>query len=350
MSRKVFSLLALALALVLAAVFLLLPAKTARDGIGTRADLLPGLVTRVNDVDRMVVVGAGDRIEATINRDADGWSVAELGAYPADLDTVRAVLAGLAQAEVIEQKTANPDYYSRLGVEDVSRPGATGRRLDLFAGEQEWSLIVGKEAPNRGGFYLRQADATYSVLADFDENIPKDPAGWVNRRVIDIVAGEVAEVKIVHPDGETLTAHKTSADETDFTLLELPEGRELVSAWSINSLGSALSTLDFESVEPQESGESHDWEQAVNVHTVLFSGLKIDAQLLREEDGDFIKLQASAPFQAAEEENAELQTRVGDINRRVSDWIYRIPAFKAKAMLKRQEDLLRELESASGDG
>ena len=348
MSRKAFSLLAIALVVVVAAIFLLLPATTSDDAIGTESALLPGLAARVNEVDRITVVGAGDTVLATLTRDDEGWTVSEFSGYPADLDTVRTVLGGLAQAKIIEQKTANPDYYPRLGVEELSLEDAGGIRLDLAAGQQRWSLIVGKEAANRGGFYLREAQTPTSVLADFDENIPQDAAAWVNTRVIDIMAGEVAEVQIVHPDGETLTARKVSADETDFTLVELPEGRELVSAWSINSLGSALSTLSFESVERLESADALDWDQAVRVQTVLFSGLTVDARLLDTQEGYLIRLEASAPFmEAAGEENPELQLAVDEINQRVSGWVYQIPAFKAEVLTKRPEDLLREVDSSN---
>ncbi len=351
MSRKTFSLLALALAAVVAAIFLLLPATTSDDGVGTERELLPGLAAQVNDVDRITAVGAGDTVLASLIRDDDGWAVTELAGYPADLDKVRAVLAGLAQAEIIEQKTSNPDYYARLGVEDLSLEDAEGVRLDLAAGEQRWSLIVGKEAANRGGFYLREAQTPTSVLADFDENIPQDAAAWVNTRVIDIMAGEVAEVQIIHPDGETVTAQKISADEADFTLLELPEGRELVSAWSINSLGSALSTLSFESVARLEPGGGLDWDQAVNIRTVLFSGLTVDARLLVTQEGPLVRLEAAAPFmEAAGEENPQLQSTVDEINQRVNGWVYQIPTFKAEALTKRLEDLLREVESGNDTG
>ncbi len=47
----------------------------------------------------------------------------------------------------------------------------------------------------------------------------------VDNTVIDLMAGEVAEARITHPDGETVTARKVSADDPDFGLVELPEGR-----------------------------------------------------------------------------------------------------------------------------
>ena len=82
MSRKVFSVIAITLALVLAAIFLLLPGATSRDGIGTADQLLPGLAARVNDVDRIVAVGAGDTVIATLNRNDDTWTVSEFAGLP----------------------------------------------------------------------------------------------------------------------------------------------------------------------------------------------------------------------------------------------------------------------------
>jgi hypothetical protein len=276
------------------------------------------------------------------------------------METVRRVLAGLATAEVIEGKTANPDLYARLGVEGMDGAEASGVRVDLFAGEDQWSIIVGNEAPSRGGYYLRDPASAGSVLANFDERVPAEPSGWVDTRIIDLMAGEVAEVRVVRPwDQGTLTARKVSADETDFTLLELPEGRALKSAWSVNSLGSALSTLDMESVRPES--EAYAWDNAFEVRTILFSGLTVDLSMLRLESGDFVRLRASAPFTAAAETaegesgeaaNQALRERVEEINQRVEGWVYKIPSFKADALDKRLEDLLREPEdsSASADG
>ncbi len=386
MSRKHFSFLAIALVLVLGAILLLLPGQTGQEPGAESAGLLEGYAARVNDIDRVSVVGPGDAVLATLVRGDEAWRVEELSGYPADLAVLREVLGGLAEAEVIEPKTANPDYYARLGVEDVTSEGAGGLRLDLSAGADSWSVIVGDEAPNRGGHYLREAGAAASVLADFTADVPATASGWADATVIDLMAGEVAEVQLTRPDGETLTAHKVSADQSDFSLLELPEGREKKSAWAVNSLGSALSTLDMESVQPLDA---IDWTGAIALRAVRFDGLEVNGQLVRlGEAGDWLRLEASAPFageatdnDAGSEAPAQAES-VGEpeaapaedvadgpegieavpddapnpsvaaaeaINARVGGWAYRIPAFKAEAMDKRLEDLLKPLADASPD-
>lgn len=388
MSRRHVSFLAIALVVVTAAILLLLPGQTGRDTLDADTAAVPGLEAAVNDLDELRVVGAGDTTIARLERGEAGWRVLELAGYPADLEVLRDVLGGLARARVIEPKTDNPAYYDRLGVQDVSDPEAGGLRLDLAGGERRWSVIVGDEAPARGGHYLRLADAAGSVLADFEGDVPADAAGWADATVVDLMAGEVAEVRITHPDGETVTARKVSADDTDFSLLERPEGRQTKSAWSVNSLGNALSTLDFEGVA---RAQDMTWDDAIAVRAVRFDGLVVEAQLLRDTpDGDWLRLEAAVvdsgtddgdatnavidgpagaasgeadPAQEAEADpaqeaqadpaqDAEAPARADAdaINARAAGWAYRIPGFKADAMDVRVADLLREPEAGSDPG
>ncbi len=348
MKRSTVHLLAITLAVVIGAIFLLVPSGTEKpsDADGTAA--IPGLEARINDISTLTVTGAGDRVMATLNRGDGGWTIEELSAYPASIETLREVLGGLAEAEILEPKTDNPDYYDRLGVEPVTGEEAGGLRLDLATEDgAQWSVIVGNEAPARGGHYLRLADAPGSVLADFEANIPADAVGWADSKVVDLMAAEVAEARVTHADGEIITAIKTSADETDFTLQELPEGRETKSAWSVNSLGSALSTLDFEAVRPVDA---LDWTAASELRTVRFDGLVVIARLLRDEtEGDWVRIDVETPYLEAgdtsdAEATAAVQEAADELAGRTRGWAYRIPGYKADAMVPRLADLLREPE------
>jgi hypothetical protein len=130
MSRKHFSLL-LAVTLVVAAAVLLIPGKTSRDSDVQHVLLIPDLQKQVNDLDRLRVSGPGGEPIATLLRGDGSWRVEETNGYRADWNQIRTLLADLAQAEVVERKTANPDYYTRLGVEDTSAPDATGVMLEF---------------------------------------------------------------------------------------------------------------------------------------------------------------------------------------------------------------------------
>jgi hypothetical protein len=110
MSRRHFSLL-LVLTVVVAVLVLLIPGKTGKESEFEQSRLLPGLQEQVNDLDWLQFSGAGATTIATLQRSEGAWRVAEADGYPADWERLRTLLADLARAEIVEAKTANPDYY-----------------------------------------------------------------------------------------------------------------------------------------------------------------------------------------------------------------------------------------------
>ncbi|MDX1379760.1 MAG: DUF4340 domain-containing protein [Xanthomonadales bacterium] len=376
MSRKHFSWLLIVTAVV-AVVVLLLPGRTGQESGYTRAPFLPELQAQVNELDWLRIRGAGGTVVATLERADDHWRVAEAHAYRADWERLRTLLSELAQAEIVEAKTDNPAYYDRLGVEDVTAPAATGLQIEFAEGTGLPAVIVGKRAEGRGGHYARRADAAASALLDRNLDLPAAAKDWLATAIVDIADDEVVEVAVVHPDGERVTARKASADDEHFELQNIPEGREIRSAWTVDSLANALSALSLEAVAPQDDV---DWNDAVQFALVTADGLRVEvegvatgletaADEAAEAPPDvssvpaaehWIRLQAGlyqtvldsaveAPatgdVEAGGGDDAATAVdpteRAAEINRRVSGWAYRIPKYKYDAMSKRLEDLLQ---------
>ena len=63
----------------------------------------------------MTITGAGAQPVATLLRSDAIWSVVERDGYPADVEKVRHTLIGLAEARIVEAKTANPEFYDPTG-------------------------------------------------------------------------------------------------------------------------------------------------------------------------------------------------------------------------------------------
>ena len=377
MSRRQFSLL-LVVTLVVAAIVLLLPGRTGQESGFTRTPFLPELQQQVNDLEWLRGRGAGDRIIATLVRAEDHWQVEEAHGYRADWERLRALLSDLAQAEIVEAKTRNPDYYDRLGVEDVAAADAGGLRIDFAEGSGLPGVIVGKRAEGRDGRYVRLADRAESALIDRSLDLPEAAADWLEKDIVDIADTEVVQVDIVHPDGERVTARKVSADDEHFELEGVPEDREIRSAWTVDSLANALGSLTLEDVAPQDRVA---WDGAVEFALVTADGLRVEAALVAvqpaaaEADGKSAGEGAGADVAAAEhwirlraglyqtaldsavqapgdiaggeagddvvQEGQDPAERAAEINRRVEGWAYRIPKYKYDAMSKRLEDLLQ---------
>ena len=57
--------------------------------------------------------------------------MAEKGGYPADLGKLREYLLKVANAKLVEKKTAKTERYPDLGLSDISDPKAKGTAIDI---------------------------------------------------------------------------------------------------------------------------------------------------------------------------------------------------------------------------
>ena len=351
MSKKHFSALLL-VTVVVAVLVLLVPGKTAKDSTFQKHRLLPGLAALANDIEYVRLTGAGGVTIATLHRRGGTWLVAESSDYRADWKTLRQLLSDLAAAEVSEGKTSNPEFYTRLGVEDMDGSDAAGVSIEFAAETGLPSLIIGNKAQGREGQYVRLSDSDQTVLIDRVLTVPSDLQQWLDREIIDISEGELVELSITHPDGEQILLKKVSADDTDFELQMIPEGREVKSNWTVNSIGGGLASLRLDAVLPDSE---IDWSDAVIVSALTAAGLQVSAKLVSTQEQHWIGLSASVYESASYGETAdagmetdsfiEPAVRVNRINEHVTGWAYRIPQYKIEILTKRMDDLLKSLDS-----
>jgi hypothetical protein len=349
MSRQHFSIIAVLAAVVIALVALLVPQRGGFDPGESGQALLPGLMDRVNDIDRVVISGhAGTK--ATLSKGDGQWRVEELDGYPADWSRLQALLSDLAQMEIVEAKTANPEYYPRLGVEDVTAEGASGTRIDFSAADSAWSVIAGHEASLQYGQYLRIADQPQSVLVDRILDLSPEAVDWADAEILDVGSGLVAEVSILHPDGERVRISKVSADDANFTLKTLPEGREPQSERKVDALASAYAGLRMEDVQadPGAGGQT-----PVDIKVVLFSGERFQVQVFEQDAARWLRvIHESGPNPAAPEADSEAApetaAKVAD-PQRLEGWVFKVADSRLETMAPRLESLLKPLESGSGE-
>lgn len=358
--------------------------------------LLPDLGEDLDRVTRVSVVGAGSAPVATLVRGEDGsWSVAEKDGYPADTEKVRQTLISLAEARIVEPKTANPDFYDRLGVEGVEDEAAGGVAVTLTGADMPVNVIVG-DTEGTSQVYVRQADQAQSFLVDRNPDVGNETTDWLATEILAIPGDRMARVTVTHPDGEVVSVSKADSEQSNFDLEEIPPGRELQYASVANVMGNVLSSLNLQDVEPRT-----DTDEPVTVtEFVTFDGLAITAESVEREDEAWVAFRAEyrAPEEEPEPEDEPAQeepaanasdeagddvdavtddTEVAtaeaeadgtdatavegeigstdaaaealDLDRRLSPWRYRIASFQFDQMTRRLDDLLRDLPEETAD-
>lgn len=391
--KRFISLVAIAGVAVAVATVLSLRQIPEREGSLAGEPLLPGLSGQINDIRRIGFTGAGNEPVLTLERDDAGWRAVERDGWSADVARVRGFLLELADSRLLEAKTANPDRYATLGVEDVESADAGGVRVDLEGeGGYASSLIIGNQA-GMSGMFVRRPDEAGSWQVSGDFVVHRDISQWLQRGITDIGSSRIRDIELTIGDGPALRVFKDSAGDANFQVADVPAGRRLSSDFVANGMGSMLSTLNLDEVarddgqEPTADGDIH------RATYRLFDGLAIELEAWRDADGGapWMRLSASLDETAAEtyirerveqeqaqavaqaqneagaelgsedvsvgnepddvlpaididarlaDGLAELRQEVAQINARTDGWRFRLPEHKFDPINKRMDDLL----------
>lgn len=341
------------------------PESTAQAKAGT--PLFEGLRARVNDVARVRVTSADEVY--TLERGESGWGLVEKGGYPVDVDKIKALVVGLSELELVEEKTANPELFARLGVQD---PGGAGdspsRRVELSdaSGTVLADLVVGREVPSRGAgdphLYVRRPGGGPALEAQGRVRVEDGSSTLLNRELAKLERARVARVTVTHPDGEVLRVERPTPDVADFTVADLPEGAQLSWPGVAGGVAGALEYLNLEDVRPGDS--AFDAAAAVRTRFETFDGLVLTTESLEEEGRVLVRVVAAydaalrpsepAGPPAAEGEGeseppapapelkdpAEVEAEVAAINARVGNWLYVVPGYAGSNLRKHLSDLL----------
>ncbi len=334
MNRRRFSLLLAALAAL--AVLAGIALYGERPGSRDSPLLQPGLKAQLNDIGRIVITGKGNATIATLEKGAGIWTVAERNNYSADVARIRKNLLALADARIVEEKTSNPEFYDRLGVQDPASDTASGVQLALTGGKTPVTVIVGQSPPGTPDFtYVRRAGEAKSWLVAAQFDLAKTSGEWLDRLVTDIPAARIQSVTITHPGGEALRISHTGEQKTDglteFQVEDLPPGRQLSYAGVANGVAAGLAELQLEDVTTREVLGDNPGKPVV-ARFVTTDGLVVEASAWRLPDGTRLTFIASGKGDAEKEATA--------LNARLGGWVYTLPAYKTDQLTRRLGELL----------
>jgi len=347
------------LAIIIAALLLVYFLTDNGSDSGTGGDsFIPGLKADLNSTSGLAV--RSGKAAFTVSRVDDAWVIVERGNYPANVGVLRELLIALADATIVETKTSNPDKYHLLGVDDPGAEDSEAIELIIRGEEFEHTVVLGKTA-QRNYRYARLAENEQSVLIDKNPDVADDLGGWLVQDLLDVAASRIASVTIEHADGERIEILKESADTTDYTVANIPEGRELSYATVANGIAGTLAGLQLEDVRPANA------ESAPTAVTVFesFDGLTLSVASYGSDEETWIAISARADVSssgeeataevtgseaepdAAEDTHLSAAAEAAAINERAASWQFHIPDYKANLLKRRFEDILKTEEAAA---
>ena len=323
---------ATAVLVVLAAVAIATSDRTvSRAGPGARA--FPALAAKLGDVGSVGIKRS--TLSLTFVRDGDNWLVAEKGNYPAAAGKVRQIALALADLLLVEPKTQQPGFYSRLDVEDPGGGKATLVTLKDKSGATLAEMIIGKRRFDRlgsgtDGVYVRKPGDTQAWLARGSLEFSDQLSSWLDRRILDIPEKRIARVSLTQPDGTKLVITRAKPEDK-FTVEDAPADAKFKSETTTSEPALALDGLDLDDVKPADALPVPD-KGVVAASLSTFDGLTVDVRMLDKDDAHWVALSAADSGAAEAEAKA--------INEKASRWTYAVPSYKAAQLKMKLADLL----------
>ncbi len=308
--------------------------------------VIPDLDKRLGEVAHITVIHGETTV--TLARKDGVWTVPEKDAYPADPAKMRQVLLGLAALRYAEPKTAKPDLYSRLDVEDPDKKGSDARLITLSddKGALMGELIVGKRrydmfGGGNDGVYIRTPGQARAWLAGGSLDLPNATLDWLDRNLTQISIDRVKSASFTAADGTKVTIARDQAGAAFAITGGVPAGQKPKGDDSFNDAARALSYFDLDDVKPAAAVPFPDKGTNQAAFTTL-DGLSVTVTLLEQDEPGakpedkpkkkyWAKLAAAGTGAAAKEADA--------LNKKLGAWVYAIPEFKATSLSTKLSDL-----------
>ncbi len=326
----------------------------------------PSTADRRNAVVSIQIQRAGQ--SSTLHRVGDTWTLQDKGDYPVQIDQVRKLVNGLGDATLIDPKTSDPAKYAKLGVQDIDAPDSKSTLVTLSDkdGKAIAKVIVGKEAESAGiqpskQTYVRRAGEAQSWLANLDLGLHENGTDWLAKEIVKVPQDRIRSIEIRQPDGATLLVDRPTKETKDFTLHDVPTGKEPTYPTVANSLASGLEYVNLEDVQPAADVDFTTGAGPIARYTT-FDGLVVTVTTKDQDGKSYASFVASyeappaAPEPAPEAKEGEAPTPVAtavksadevrkeaeSLNARLSQWAYVISSYTRTQVGKKMSELVKD--------
>ncbi len=289
---------------------------------------LPNLLKNHAQISQIIL--ENDKHTVTIARGTDSWQIVEHGNFPVLREKVEELIFALADLEIIEPKTTNPEYYKQLGVEDISKADADTTQITILDDQQNTlaKVLIGiHEGLTTGEEYqeficVRKVDDPQTWLVQGTLPFSLDFGDWVEQPLLGIIdTDQIKALSVLQPKADKVVISRANSQQEDFTLSTLkPKKGRTLDLDAVNTLPFTVAELEFIDVIPANT-TTIDWQSAVQAKLESFTGVTIALNIIKQHDKVLAKVSAIAAQGAPE----DIQTKVKDFNNAKQAWLYELP-------------------------
>lgn len=309
----------------------------------------PGIAPRLQNAAKIEMDHEGDAV--VLERHGDVWGVAQYAGYPTPAAKVHDLLAGLAELRLTERRTADPEHYARLGVEEPgTKADSTLVRVTDSAGKPLAALIVGhtrssgqSSLPDQ--VFVRIPGEAQSWLAEGRLPLETSALMWLDRDIVNIDHTKIARV-VSDPGGQ----HIELIRDGDKLVMKQPAEHPPLDPAKLGDVERALEFLTLLRVQPaanpgsaglpgSPSGAGMPGKELGHGEFTTTDGLTL--KVLVNQSGN----ETWARFGAAG--NGAAKPEAERLEKKWVAWVYELGGWKEKVLVPSMDDLKAPAPAAS---
>lgn len=280
----------------------------------------------------------------TLERQDEGWTIAERGGFPADVGRVREFVLKLFDLKIGQSETIGDKDRARLNLDgsgtQVQLAGADGKALA--------QLVIGKKyfrreaedpekSPGDGRFVAlpERKDVVY-IVSDPLTQASARTADWIERSAFRVE--KVKSLELRYPDGSGWRIER-AADNADWKLVGA-KADEKLEVTRANSASYSLSLLELADVAPKDLPAAETGMDAPTlINATTLEGLAYSIKVGKlTGDNYYVAFSSSGTAESADPKLAERLRR----EKVFSEHVLLIPKAKLEDTLKKRADLLEK--------
>lgn len=302
-------------------------------------EFFPGLATRIahHEAARIHIVSKANGTLDIAFKPRAGWVIASRDDFPASFEQVNGTLVGLAAMQVIEKKTARADRLHYLGLDAPPKGDGVLIMVTGEKGETLASFIAGNttdisDQTGATGLFVRHPDETQSWLVRSVSEIRSSPSDWMSKDVLNVDRSRIQSASMTPLAGPAYSVHRDKPNVPDFTVDNVPSGREVSDSLVGNQIADAIVGFSFDDAK-RASGL--DFAKPARLAIKTFDGLTVTVETIKTGNDYWATVKAEG---AGDPDRAK---EARDINAKSAGWAYKLADFKGAQFTTPLENLLK---------
>ena len=299
--------------------------------------LLPELKMRLAEITTIKIDPAGEPV--VLEHKNKNWTVASKQNYPADTNSIRELIYGIADLKIVELKTADESLLGKIGL-DLDSDDAVRVTMADSSGNTISDILFGKSTPALSGqgqtWFVRHFDDAQSWLVNGQLSVNANAYQWLSKTILSLDTSEVVEVILNANPDERLVILKSQ--ESQAFELQGKKDSEEIETYKLDEIIETASSIQLDDVRLKQAGQTGLDEATIKLKTK--NGLSVVITVSDTEQGWIHLLAQSDMDDQVVTEQSEM------LNKKWSDWEFQVPNYKLDILLQKKQDLISQTQSS----